>query len=78
MSDIITVLPGKGELSLSTILPNVWQGEEDCAIGPFSCKNTAEYFSGHVVDFSHYETYSYQVFAKGDSWYLVVEKSEKD
>ena len=54
------------------IVPNRWQGEYDCLVGPFSSRTVADYFANAVVDFGHYETVSRKVFAKGDSWYVEV------
>ncbi len=54
------------------IVPNRWQGEHDCFVGPFSSKIVAEYFANAVVDFGQYETVSRKIFAKGDSWYVEV------
>lgn len=57
---------------LEPIVPNRWQGECDCTVGPFSSRTVAEYYANAVVDFGQYETVSRQVFAKGDSWYVEV------
>ncbi len=56
------------------IVPNRWQGEHDCFVGPFSSKVVAEYFANAVVDFGQYETVSRKVFAKGDSWFVEVKE----
>jgi hypothetical protein len=63
-------------LSLQTIVPNRWQGEYDCLVGPFSSRNVAEYFVSAVVDFGAYESFNRRVFAKGDSWYVEVQANE--
>lgn len=65
----LTPAPLRG---LVTILPNRWQGETDCVVGPFSGRKVAEYFANSVVDFGQYETISRRVFAKGDAWYVEV------
>ncbi|CAN5870854.1 hypothetical protein BH24DEI2_BH24DEI2_00950 [soil metagenome] len=57
---------------IEPIVPNRWQGECDCFVGPFSSKVVAEYFANAVVDFGQYETVSRKVFAKGDSWFVEV------
>jgi hypothetical protein len=60
---------------LDPVLPNRWQGEADCVVGPFSGRNVAEYFANSVVDFGQFETVSGKVFAKGDSWFVEVARS---
>lgn len=55
-----------------TIVPNQWQGETDCIIGPFSDQQVVQHYFNAVVDFGHYELFRYQVFAKGDSWYAQI------
>ena len=57
------------------IVPNQWQGECDCVVGPFSSRNVAEYFVNAVVDFGQYERFSRRIFVKGDSWYVEVQES---
>ena len=58
----------------TTIVPNQWQGECDCLVGPFSSRSVAEYFERAVVDFQHYEGFVQRVFAKADAWYIEVQK----
>lgn len=58
-----------------SIVPNRWQGEANCIVGPFSSRAVAEYFANAVVDFGQYETYSRRIFAKGDSWFVEVRES---
>jgi hypothetical protein len=62
--------------SVQTIVPNRWQGEYDCLVGPFSSRNVAEYFMSAVVDFGTYESFNRRVFAKGDSWYVEVQAND--
>jgi hypothetical protein len=62
--------------SVQTIVPNRWQGEYDCLVGPFSSRNVAEYFMSAVVDFGAYESFNRRVFAKGDSWYVEVQPND--
>jgi len=62
--------------SQNPIVPNRWQGECNCLVGPFSSETVADYFANSVVDFGHYETMSRRVFAKGDSWYVEVHKEK--
>ncbi len=57
---------------LNLIVPNRWQGERDCVVGPFSSRAVAEYFVDTVTDFGHYDAYSKRVFAKGDGWFVEV------
>lgn len=56
----------------NSIVPNRWQGESNCLVGPFSSRTVAEYFANAVVDFGQYETCSRRIFAKGDSWFVEV------
>lgn len=58
-----------------SIVPNRWQGECDCVVGPFSSKMVAEYYVNAVVDFGHYETVSRRIFVKGDSWFVEVQEA---
>ena len=55
-----------------SIVPNRWQGESDCLVGPFSSHTVATYFANNVVDFGQFETLSRRVFAKGDAYYVEV------
>jgi hypothetical protein len=57
-------------------LPNCWQGEVDCVVGPFSSKSVAEYFARSTVDFGHYNAIMERVFASGDAWYVEVRALE--
>ena len=59
---------------IEPVVPNRWQGECDCFVGPFSSRAVAEYFANAVVDFGQYETVSRKVFAKGDSWFVEVKE----
>lgn len=54
------------------ILPNQWQGEINCFVGPFSGKDVAEYFAGYASEFGQYESMSYRVFPKRDEWFLEI------
>ena len=54
------------------VLPNMWRGETDCMVGPFSSRDLAEYFAGHVVDFGQYDTFALRIVPKGNEWYLDV------
>jgi hypothetical protein len=56
----------------SPIVPNRWQGECDCVVGPFSSQEVASYFADAVVDFGHYDAFNKRVFAKGDAYYVEV------
>jgi hypothetical protein len=52
------------------ISPNLWQGEVDCVIGPFSGKDVAEYFVGHMVEFSQLGGAEEIIFPQRDAWYI--------
>ncbi len=60
--------------AMTVVVPNRWQGEANCAVGPFSSKEVAHYFAGRVVDFGQYEVFSMRVFAKRDAWYVEVRR----
>ena len=62
-----------GAYSTPHIVPNLWQGECDCIVGPFSGREVAEYFAGNVVDFGQFESFTRKVFAKRDAWYVEVQ-----
>ena len=55
------------------IVPNRWQGECDCVVGPFSSRKVAEYFAGTVVDFGQFEAFTKRVFAKRDAFYVEIQ-----
>lgn len=55
------------------VLPNCWQGETDCIVGPFSGKEVAEYFAGYASQFGQDEGLTYRVFPKRDAWYLEIQ-----
>ena len=66
-------LRGKTGIRLyQPILPNRWQGETNCLVGPFSGKEVAEYFAGYACDFGQFEKLTFRVFAKRDAWYVEI------
>jgi len=56
-----------------SVIPNTWQGETNCFVGPFSSKEVATYFSTWVVNNSTYPASTKRIFARGDSWYVAIE-----
>ncbi len=60
--------------AMPVVVPNRWQGEADCAVGPFSSSEVARYFAGRVVDFGQYEVFSMRVFARRNAWYVEVRR----
>lgn len=58
-----------------TVVPNRWQGEADCLVGPFSSRAVAEYFANSVVNTGD-RTTTNEMFAQEDGWYLVVRRSD--
>lgn len=58
--------------TLPTVVPNRWQGQVDCRVGPFSSRAIAEHFAGRVVDFGLFETFSQRIFARRDGWFVEV------
>ncbi|HKI58499.1 MAG TPA: hypothetical protein VKA00_04660 [Trueperaceae bacterium] len=59
---------------LPVVVPNRWQGDADCAVGPFSGRDVARYFASRVVDFGQYEVFSMRVFARRNAWYVEVRR----
>ncbi|MCA9838305.1 MAG: hypothetical protein KC422_15415 [Trueperaceae bacterium] len=59
--------------SYELVSPSAWKGNLDCIVGPFSSKEVAEYFAGHVVDFGQLESIEHTLFVKGDSWFLEIQ-----
>ena len=57
------------------ILPNLWKGEANCLVGPFSGKDVAEYFANYASEYGQYECFGYRVFPKRDAWYVEIEAS---
>lgn len=66
----------KGLHSLEPTLPNCWQGQVDCIVGPFSSKGVAEYFAKASVEFAHCNSIMESIFARGDAWYVSVKPVE--
>ncbi|MEJ2287487.1 MAG: hypothetical protein P8Y02_02385 [Deinococcales bacterium] len=64
--------------TLPVVVPNRWQGEVGCAVGPFSSKTVADYFANRVVDFGQYEVFCLRVFAHGTGWYVEVQRRMRD
>lgn len=58
--------------SIPVIVPNRWQGEADCLVGPFSGREVAAYFANRLVDFGHFEVFSMRVFPRRNAWYVEV------
>lgn len=56
-------------------LPNCWQGEPDCVVGPFSSRTVAEYFANANTE-SCYDAIMDHIFPNGDAWYVEVRALE--
>lgn len=52
----------------NAILPNQYCGEQDCNVGPFSDKNVADTFVGHLRSRNLIPNQEVSVFAKGTDW----------
>lgn len=52
--------------------PNLWRGETDCVVGPFSSLEVAQTYLA-MVQFCEFDCVLERVFAKGDGWYVTVE-----
>lgn len=59
---------------LEEVVPNRWQGDVDCVVGPFSGRDVAVYFADRVVDFGQYEVFTMRVFARRNAWYVEVRR----
>jgi len=57
---------------LPQVVPNRWQGQVDCLVGPFSGRGVAEHFANRVVDFGSYDAYAGRIFARGDGWFVEI------
>ncbi|MEJ2288588.1 MAG: hypothetical protein P8Y02_08070 [Deinococcales bacterium] len=57
---------------LPVVVPNRWQGEVDCAVGPFSGRDVAAYFANRGVEFGQYETFQMRIFSHRDAWFVAV------
>lgn len=64
--------PGGTTDALPAVVPNRWQGEVDCVVGPFSCSAVAQYFANRQVDFGQYESFKFTVRAHRDAWFVEV------
>lgn len=62
---------------LRVIVPNLWQGEWPCLVGPFSGRVVAEHFADRVVEFGRFEAVRGRVFARQDSYYVQVARWRK-
>jgi len=58
--------------ALPPVVPNRWQGQVDCRVGPFSGRAVAEHFAHRVVDFGMFEAFSRRIFARRDGWFVEV------
>lgn len=57
--------------SLPIRLPNQWQGEKNCLVGPFSNKEVAGYFANSVT-LRQLEIMIGRIFPHRDSWYVEI------
>lgn len=57
---------------LPQVVPNRWQGQIDCLVGPFSSRAVAEHFANRVVDFGSYDAHGGRIFARRDDWFVEV------
>ncbi len=70
MDNKIWINNGHDTQVIPVTLPNCWQGEADCVVGPFSSKKVANYFLLATVEYSQYDLIMESVFAKADAWYI--------
>lgn len=69
---MMLVIPPSGDVAQKCILPNQWQGQIDCLVGPFSSHDVAAYFTHYGSEFGQYETISFEIFARRDAWYIEI------
>lgn len=58
----------QGSYPVEPKLPNTWQGEPNCVVGPFSSKTVAQTFVALSCDQVLLRTE--RIFAKRDAWYV--------
>ena len=71
MPNRVWIKNGAGTQPHTPTLPNCWQGETNCIIGPFSSKNVAEYFA-QANEETRYDSIMKRIFPNGDAWYVEV------
>jgi hypothetical protein len=57
---------------LPIVVPNRWQGQVDCRVGPFSSRSVAAHFAGRVVDFGAFDVFAGRIFARREGWFVEV------
>lgn len=55
---------GEPRRSRRLIVPNLWEGEWPCLVGPFSGRVVAEYFADRVLEFCRFEAVLERIFAR--------------
>lgn len=58
--------------SVASILPNQWQGERGCVVGPFSNRLAANAFILYVLQKSHVPTHTEDLFVRENAYYIRV------
>lgn len=58
----------------AVLLPNNWQGEANCMVGPFSSHTIANYFTNKVTTLGYPDVFSLRIFPKREAWYVEVQK----
>jgi hypothetical protein len=56
----------------NTILPNRWQGEAGCVIGPFSSQHVAKMFAMTHAAFRQLDVLMDTIFPYHDGWYIQI------
>lgn len=74
----VLVIEASEMKSYTPVVPNCWQGQVDCVVGPFSSREVAEHFAHSVVEFSQYDAFIDQLFPRGDAWYLKIGQARSE
>jgi hypothetical protein len=58
-----------------SVLPNQWQGETDCFVGPFASRELAERYLGLPVDFGQLGAFLPELCYRAEAWYIEVHRA---
>ena len=61
-----------GIMLVASILPNYWQGERGCAIGPFRSRAVAHAFLTDVLHANHVQVSPEDIVVRRDAFYIEV------
>ena len=72
MSSMIWINDKAGIHSQTVTLPNHWQGETGCVVGPFSNHAVAQMFAMTYVTFRQLDAVMETIFSYQDDWYIKI------